>query len=735
MFSHRSNPMRLMSVALAGGLSASAALAQAPEPYESVEALSRGLQRQAGSPRDEALRVKRTGAGLLRFLGTPPQSSLPVADPGLEPELIATRFLSRTRELIGTDDPAVGYATLEDRETAAGRAVVKLQQTFADVRVFASNVIVQLGVDRGVECLITDIDRGPEGLRAAVDELGDVRPAREFVPAVIASLESPTPLEVSAPSLQLFSPEVLGLDGEPVLVWVFETGGAGPRTMRRFLVDAVRGEVVQDHALAHSAIDRQIYDANNVPDTFGILARAEGQGPSGVTDVDLAYDFLGDCYDFYWTHHGRDSYDDAGGTLYASVRNCQYPEYGCPMGNAFGGPGTMWYGDGWVTDDVTAHEITHGVTGVTSELVYQDESGAINESLSDIWGEFIDLENGAGNDSPGVRWLMGEDLPIGAIRNMAHPPAYADPDRMGSPHWYTGTGDHGGVHTNSGVSNKLCYLLTDGDEFNGQFTFPMGIAAVADLYYEAQVNLLMSASDYADLNDMLQQAAVNLGWPSIDRENVYRACVAVEIETTGNLYVDLLNDSGSENGSPAAPFDTIGEAVSVLPAQAHLTINSGTYDEALTISVPSILGTVDGTTQIGAENGSDACEGAVPISDFCIVSFDNAAATLDGPPACDEGFGAQIDHDIWYRWTPAATESYVMSTCGRTTVDTKIAVYLGTDCGSATLVACSDDACGGLQSEVTFAATAGAQYLIRVGTYFGAGGDGGSGAFSILPAP
>ena len=100
---------------------------------------------------------------------------------------------------------------------------------------------------------------------------------------------------------------------------------------------------------------------------------------------------------------------------------------------------------------------------------------------------------------------------------------------MGSPYFYTGSMDNGGVHINNGVGNKLCYLLTDGDKFNGYTVTAMGIPAVADLFYEVQVNLLSEASDYADLYTQLTQAAINLGWSAGDRTNLERACRAVEI--------------------------------------------------------------------------------------------------------------------------------------------------------------------------------------------------------------
>ena len=190
----------------------------------------------------------------------------------------------------------------------------------------------------------------------------------------------------------------------------------------------------------------------------------------------------------------------------------------------------MYFGDGYAyADDVVAHELTHVVTDFESNLIYSYQSGAINESLSDMWGEFVDLTNGRGTDTPAVRWLLGEDVPGGAIRNMASPPQFSNPDRMGSPYYYNGSGDEGGVHINSGVTNKLCYLLTDGDTFNGQTVTGMGIEKTARLFYEMQCHLLGPSSDFYDFYMLMGQATTNLGYSYSERLNVRAAGRAVEI--------------------------------------------------------------------------------------------------------------------------------------------------------------------------------------------------------------
>ncbi|KHD07782.1 hypothetical protein PN36_05345 [Candidatus Thiomargarita nelsonii] len=146
------------------------------------------------------------------------------------------------------------------------------------------------------------------------------------------------------PELMIFSPALMGEgDSENRLVWRINTmGGTPPVFGADVFVDVQTGEVV--------------YTVSPLP---GPLVREEGDAPVGITDVDLAYDYLGDTYDFYFNTHGRDSIDGAGMTMRATVRHCRST---CPMPNARWTGSQMEFGDGYAIDDVTAHEVTHGGT-------------------------------------------------------------------------------------------------------------------------------------------------------------------------------------------------------------------------------------------------------------------------------------------------------------------------------------------------------------------------------------
>jgi hypothetical protein len=237
----------------------------------------------------------------------------------------------------------------------------------------------------------------------------------------------------------------------------------------------------------------------------------------------------------YFDWHGRDSLDDEGMQLISSVHvSVDY----C---NAFWNSVQMGYGDGCdgsiVIDDVVGHELTHGVTEFTSNLVYAFESGAINESFSDVWGEFFDITNGTPEDTAENRWRIGEEIntgaPGGGIRDMQDPTLFDNPDRMQSPLFYLGAGDNGGVHINSGVNNKAAYLLVDGDTFNGFTVTGIGLDKTVQIYYDTQTTKLGTNSQYADLYDALQQSCTELigqfGITAEDCQEVTDAVTATEM--------------------------------------------------------------------------------------------------------------------------------------------------------------------------------------------------------------
>ncbi|MFQ5342690.1 MAG: M4 family metallopeptidase [Anaerolineae bacterium] len=495
--------------------------------------------------------------GKVRFIGS--NLDHPIRQPAklLEAataEDAARHFLVTYGQLFGLTDQARELTLMRTRGVDRGRSFVRFQQVYRDIPVLGGELIVQLDADRNI------ISANGEVLpNLALDSTPrlDAAAARETALGFVAKSYrlSNHELTTSEPELWIYNP-ILLKPGPSLssLVWRMDVYARDLRPIDELvLVDAQSGAVVLHFNQIAAGKNRVVYDNNNDPQA-GLPGngpvRTEGQPPTGNADVDKAYDYAGDTYDFYLNMHGRDSLDNHGMTLVSTVRYCESDEE-CPLQNAFWSPEhqQMVYGQGEpLADDTVAHELTHGVTNLESNLFYYMQSGAMNESLSDIWGEFVDLTNGQGNDTPGVRWLLFEDNPEGAGRNMkdpANPPNpcaelgdpdcnVRQPDKMtGSPHYYCGEGDNGGVHINSGIGNKATYLMVDGGAFNGYSITGIGIEKAAKIFYEVQTNLLTSAADYNDLYDGLQQACTDLigtsGITPFDCQQVRRAAGATEM--------------------------------------------------------------------------------------------------------------------------------------------------------------------------------------------------------------
>ena len=218
--------------------------------------------------------------------------------------------------------------------------------------------------------------------------------------------------------------------------------------------------------------NRLVYTAANATNLPGTLIRSEGQAPSGDVAVDEAYDGFGATFDLYWDLYRRNSIDNNGMDLIGTVH------YGNQYDNAFWDGTQMVFGDGdgtifnrfTIAVDVIGHELTHGVTGATAALEYHDQPGALNESISDVFGSLV-KQRSVGQTAAQADWLIGAGLWAAgingvALRSMEAPgTAYDDPligkdpqpDHMSR--YVNTTSDQGGVHTNSGIPNKAFYLI------------------------------------------------------------------------------------------------------------------------------------------------------------------------------------------------------------------------------------------------------------------------------------
>jgi Zn-dependent metalloprotease len=219
------------------------------------------------------------------------------------------------------------------------------------------------------------------------------------------------------------------------------------------------------------APDRTISDAKNTEDLPGTRVRGEDDPPVADTAVDQAFDGLGTTFDFYWDAYRRDSIDGRGLALDATVH------YGRKYDNAFWNGERMVFGDGdgdvftGFTGSITviAHELTHGVTEASGGLDYTGQSGALNESISDVFGVLTEQYH-LGQTADQASWLIGAGIFTPqvqgeALRSMKAPGTAYDDDVLGKdpqPATMAGyvetTDDNGGVHINSGIPNHAFYL-------------------------------------------------------------------------------------------------------------------------------------------------------------------------------------------------------------------------------------------------------------------------------------
>jgi len=363
-------------------------------------------------------------------------------------------------------------------------------------------------------------------------------------------------------------------------------------------------------------------------------------------------------YDYYFNHFNRNSINNNGFPLYS------YVHYDVNYANAFWDGQRMTYGDGqngnspFTAIDITGHEITHGLTEFTANLVYSYESGALNESFSDIFGAAVEFDAlGFSNGD----WLMGEDLGF-VIRSMNNPGLYGDPDTYGAGNWFTGAGDNGGVHINSGVQNYWYYLLTMGgsgtnDLGNSYNVTGIGIDDASAIAFRNLTVYLTTNSQYTDARFYAIQSAIDLfGACTQQVSSTGTAWYAVGV---GSPYSTTVNAdfTASQTSSCSLPFtanftDQSSNATSYLwnfgdGSTSTLTNPSHTYTQAgnytVTLQVSSSCGTDSlisaSYIQVGPEVPCDVSlveSGQVQTQQGCFgYLYDNGGADGNYLPQTD----------------------------------------------------------------------------------------------------
>jgi Zn-dependent metalloprotease len=455
----------------------------------------------------------------------------------------AFQHLANYGGVFGLQDVTSETRLKKHRDEKDGQAMTRYQQVYQSVPVIGGELIINQTAQRKLASITGKIS--PK-VQLNTSPSVSAASAKAIALQAMTKWYSKASAEfvMTEPTLSVYDSRLITLQKSPVaLVWQLEVKTAKSLPIKEYiLVDAARGSIpLHFNQMAH-AKNRQTYNANHTdPDTGTRILVCNESNPSctviGITDAVKAHQYAGNTYDYYASVLGRDSINNAGMDLVSVVMACPTGEL-CPYDNAYWDGAKMTYGDGFTAaEDVVAHELTHGVTENESGLFYVNQSGAINESLSDVFGEFVQQSNLSEPVASISRWELGENLTgIGPFRSMSNPTKYGDPDRMTSPNFYAGSGDNGGVHVNSGVNNKAAYLMVDGGAFNGRTISAIGMTKTAKIYYLAQTNLLFSSSDYLDLYNALNQACQSLigtaGINSSDCVSVQNATLAVEMNVS-----------------------------------------------------------------------------------------------------------------------------------------------------------------------------------------------------------
>lgn len=531
----------LVSVLLACAGAAPAAAQPGVDPDPQVAALA------ALRSASELLPAVQTERGLPRSV----RLSLPLAGEGSV--AVARGFLDAHAPLYLQDGGALELVAAGTWDAGDGREVVAFSQRYRGVLVFGARLVVTLappdpasGLGRVLQ---TDAALATNETQVEIaPQLG----ASEAEDAARAAAGAPAAGVRGLTQLMLFDPGVFDEDGEPRLVWSVVLDQPEPAQL---LVDAASGELVFRTPLGMdgNGLDLIVQDAQmstqwDFPWCF-FFGRPTIGNENGVESA-----YLGDpngvslwlfarlTYTYLFAGYGIRSWDGNDGEIkayaHASAPNARYSDF-C---------GGIEFRDGWVSQDMVAHEFTHGfINKHPSNLVYQNQSGALNEALADTVATLV---------TDPLDYLMGEDRigSKGAIRSLENPPAFGDPDRMSK--FVVTQADDGGVHTNSGIINKAFHLMAEGGLFNNVTIAPMGQNKAAWIALDLASYLPSSASFLDARNRAVNTAA----WWAYYSSHFFSSA---EVCTVRNAFaaVELGNGDANCDGVENGPGDSDGDGV------------------------------------------------------------------------------------------------------------------------------------------------------------------------------
>lgn len=404
------------------------------------------------------------------------------------------------------------------------------------------------------------------------------------------------PITVTATQQIIFNGQAIGVSDDPknyltYAVYVEATNrqdGFG----RKYFVSTIDGTILFSEDLKREAMNRKVSDCNQ--STTCSKGRFEGDPVAAVIDVNTTYDTLGKYYNFLKDSFSRDSYDGNGAALVANINF--YTAGICPN-NAFSDGTSIYFCRGMAVADIISHEMTHSLNHAGPAFVYANQSGAIDEAISDIYASAID-----GN------WTLGEASPIGTARSLADPPRYGQPDRLFSTNYACASGagsDDGGVHTNGGILGKAFYLMVNGGTFNTCTITGVGKDKAYAVLYKAEMSYMSSSSNYKTVYNAITQACSDLyGASSSDCTQIRNSLKAVEMDQ-------------QTDGAQKSPVCTGGHAsapdCSAAPASSSSsTAASSSSSAAASSAASSVSSNASSASSASSSSVSSSSSSSVP---------------------------------------------------------------------------------------------------------------------------
>ena len=573
------------------------------------------------------------------------------------PAVAATAWMRGYGSAFGVRDAAHSLR-VERTLPIVGGTVVRMQQTVSGLPVVGGDMSVVLDDTNRLVSAIGHISRAD--VVSASPAVSAATAKTLAVRAVAKRQRNAGRLTASEPVLSVLDQSVLS---GPVLtgalpVWATTVTSPGDAVRHSVYVEASHGVVALDlddnPRASRTVCQPSGYNGSLKSEKIADPACPPGPdteivAPGSDADTSDAYRFAGTVDTFYSSLLKRNSLDGQGMPLNSTVHFCDVFDTSpgsCPMQNAFWDGHEMVYGDGYAHGlDVVGHEMTHGVTEHTSNLLSYYQSGAINESESDVIGELLQQIEGPSLNASGQTdvynaanaWQIGEKLNGGPFRFMDHPENDAhqdvngnlvgDPDTMTSANYDASPfyWDNGGVHENLGVGNKAAFLIAAGADGQGGGTFNgyaiTGVAGdnvlttnsagetedtvvrdvkTANIYYQLD-KMMVSATTYADLYRLLPQACDSLVGTSRPMPSGYSVtttsitsddCTQVR-QAVRATKMNVLPTKAGAAVPPPSPYCTNGGAATGRRTDSFETnpFSAGTYSRTRnTATVPDPYG-------------------------------------------------------------------------------------------------------------------------------------------------